>query len=108
MRFVNSAGNNGWSKSHDFLPFAPKTKRKGYSQNDSPQLQNESRAIVLLCTHHGQWVHCLCVIFEEEISLGIAETVVSQKTANTRVQKSFCSGNLQDKKKKDYNLVSKL
>lgn len=48
------------------------------------------------------------MIFEEEISLGIAETVVSQKTANTRVQKSFCSGNLQDKKKKDYNLVSKL
>lgn len=107
-RFVNSAGNNGWSMSHDFLPFAPKTKRKGYSQNDSPQLQNESRAIVLLCTQRGQWVHFFCAVFEREIAPDIAETVVSRKTANPRMHLPFCSRNLQDKKKKDYNLVSKL
>ena len=35
---------------------APKTKRKGYSQN-------ESQAIVLLCTHRAEWVHFLYAVF---------------------------------------------
>ena len=84
-----------------FLSFAPKTKRKGYSQNDSPQLQNESRAIVLLCTQRGQWVHFLCAVFEVEIASVMAATVAGRKTANFRVQKPFRSRILQDHKEKD-------
>ena len=84
-----------------FLSFAPKTKRKGYSQNDSPQLQNESRAIVLLCTHRGQWVHFLYAVFMGEIASVMAATVVSWKTANFWVQKPFRSRILQEHKEKD-------
>ena len=53
-------------------------------------------------------MHFLCAVFEREIAPDIAETVVSRKAANPRVHLPFCSRNLQDKKKKDYNLVSKL
>ncbi len=53
-------------------------------------------------------MHFLCAVFEREIAPDIAETVVSRKTANSRVHLPFCSRNLQDKKNKDYNLVSKL
>lgn len=81
--------------------FAPKTKRKGYSQNDSPQLQNESQAIVLLCTYRGQWVHFLYAVFEVEIASVMAATAVSWKTANFRAQKPFCIWILQEYKEKD-------
>ena len=87
--------------------FAPKTKRKGYSQNDSPQLQNESQAIVLLCTQRGQGVRFLCAVFEGEITSDVSATVAGRKTANFRVQKSFCIWILQEHKEKDWNLVSK-
>ena len=84
-----------------FLSFAPKTKRKGYSQNDSPQQQNESQAIVLLCTQREQWVHFLYALFEVEIASVMAATVVSWKTANFWVQKPFRSRILQEHKEKD-------
>ena len=81
--------------------FAPKTKRKGYSQNDSPQLQNESQAIVLLCTQRERWVHFLYALFEVEIASVMAATAVSWKTANFWVQKPFRSRILQEHKEKD-------
>ena len=84
-----------------FLSFAPKTKRKGYSQNDSPQLQNESQAIVLLCTQRGQGVRFLCAVFEGEITSDVSATVAGRKTANSRVHLPFRIRFLQEHKEKD-------
>lgn len=48
----------------EFVSFAPNSKMKGLSTKRKPYYQNESRAIVLSCTHRGKWVHFLYAIFQ--------------------------------------------
>ena len=106
-RFVNSAGNNGWSMSHDFLPFAPKTKRKGYSQNKSPNVKTKAWAIVLLCTLQRVWVHSIYTVFQRKFIPGMAAKEICRNHSYSRVHLPFCIRILQEYKEKDWNLVSK-
>ena len=85
----------------------PITKRKGYSQNESPIVKMKALAIILLCTHRGEWVHFLHSIFQCEFVPGVAEKETCRNHSYSRVHLPFCIRNLQEHKEKDWNLVSK-
>jgi len=72
----------------------PITKRKHYCQN-------ESRAIVLLCTQRGKWVHFLQVVFRQIFALGVAAKEEGKKYSNFRVYLPSCIRILQEHKEKD-------
>lgn len=79
---------------HAIRENAPKIKRKGYRQN-------ESRAIVLLCTHRGKWVHFLFMELCWFSMQPEAVTVQSQNNSYSRVHLPFRISILQEHKKKD-------
>ena len=85
----------------------PITKRKGYSQNESPNDKTKALAIILLCTHRGEWVHFLHSIFQCEFVPGVAEKETCRNHSYSRVHLPFCIRILQEYKEKDWNLVSK-
>lgn len=76
------------------MPYAPKTKRKGYRQN-------ESRAIVLLCTHRRKWVHFLYSVFMDIVTPGMAAKEARLYYSYFRVHLPFLIRNLQEHKEKD-------
>lgn len=69
--------------------FAPKAKRKGYSQNESPNVKTKALAIVLLCTRRDKWVHSLYVVFIRILDPGMAAMEAACKTAYSRVHLPF-------------------
>ena len=85
----------------------PITKRKGYSQNESPYVKTKAWAIVLLCTRLSEWVHFLYAVFSRILGPGMAAKETCQNHSYSRVHLPFCIRFLQEHKEKDWNLVSK-
>ena len=85
----------------------PITKRKGYSQNESPYVKTKAWAIVLLCTRPSEWVHFLYAVFSRILGPGMAAKETCQNHSYSRVHLPFCIRFLQEHKEKDWNLVSK-
>ena len=98
MKCRNSARNK---------PFAPNNKTKALLLQRKPYCQNESGAIVLLCTQRGKWVHPSYTVFQWDSGEKKKMTEQSCKTANFRLHLPFCIRILQEQKGKDWNLVSK-
>ena len=92
MKCENSARNK---------PFAPNNKTKALLLQRKPYCQNESGAIVLLCTQRGKWVHPSYTVFQKDS--GAKEKVTEQdcKTENSRVHLPFRIRILQEQKAKD-------
>ena len=86
---------------------APKAKRKGYSQNESPNVKTKAWAIVLLCTHLSEWVHFIYAVFQQKFLPGLAAKETCQNHSYSRVHLPFWIRILQEQKEKDWNLVSK-
>ena len=90
MKCENSARNK---------PFAPNNKTKALLLQRKPYCQNESWAIVLLCTQRGKWVHPSFAVFQKDS--GAKEKVTEQgcKTANSgcicRFSLEFCKNKKQ-------------
>ena len=79
----------------------PITKRKGYSQNESPNDKTKALAIILLCTHRGEWVHFLHSIFQCEFVPGVAAKELCWDYSYSRVHLPFCISILKEYKEKD-------
>jgi len=76
-------------------------KTKGLSTKRKPYYQNESRAIVLLCTRREKWVHFLYVIFQLDFIPGTVAKEVLLHYSYSRVHLPFCIRILQEHKEKD-------
>ena len=87
--------------------FAPNNTTKALLLQRKPYCQNESRAIVLLCTRREKWVHFLYVIFQLDFIPGTVAKEVLLHYSYSRVHLPFCIRILQEHKEKDWNLVSK-
>ena len=82
-------------------PFAPNNTTKALLLQRKPYCQNESRAIVLLCTQRGKWVHPSYMVFQQDSTAKMKMMGQGCKTANFRLHMPFCIRILQEQKGKD-------
>ena len=76
-------------------------KTKGLSTKRKPYYQNESRAIVLLCTYRRKWVHFLYAVFQMFFIPVMAAKELCWNNSYSRVHLPFCIRILQEHKEKD-------
>ena len=76
-------------------------KTKGLFAKRKPYYQNESRAIVLLCTHRSEWVHFLYAVFQMIFIPVMAAEELCWNNSYSRVHLPFRIRNLQEHKEKD-------
>ena len=82
-------------------PFAPNHKTKALLLQRKPYCQNESRAIVLLCTQRGKWVHFVQGVFRWNSAPRMAAKEEGKNDSYFRVHLPFCNRILQEQKGKD-------
>lgn len=82
-------------------PFAPNNTTKALLLQRKPYCQNESRAIVLLCTQRGKWVHFVQVVFRRNFALGVTAKEEGRNNSYFRVHLPFYIRVLQEQKGKD-------
>ena len=92
MKYENSARNK---------PFAPNNKTKALLLQRKPYCQNESRAIVLLCTQRGEWVHFLYAVFRRIFAAVKTAKEKGKNNSYSRVHLPFYIRVLQEQKGKD-------
>ena len=82
-------------------PFAPNNTTKALLLQRKPYCQNESRAIVLLCTQRGKWVHFVQTVFRWIFAPGMAAKEEGENNSYFRVHLPFYIRVLQEQKGKD-------
>ena len=82
-------------------PFAPNNKTKALLLQRKPYCQNESGAIVLLCTQRGKWVHFVQAAFRRIFAVAMVVKEEGRNDSYFRVHLPFCNRILQEYKGKD-------
>lgn len=86
---------------HALCEKCTQNKTKGLFAKRKPYYQNESQAIVLLCTRLREWVHFIYAFFQRKYVPGMAAKEACRNHSYSRVHFPFCIRILQEHKEKD-------